>query len=216
MSRMILAQESELIDIADAVREQTGSTEQMSLSEISANVRTLSSTPSTSSIIDIVYPVGAIYMSVNSTPPNTLFGVGTWVRIQDTFLLASGSTYAAGSTGGEATHILTASETPTHTHDRGTMDINGSFVLRGLNLGTTNPGALVSTNGVTPNAFSTAVQNGPSWGNSTQYNSEDRKCDTVTFSAAGNWTGETSSVGEDGAHNNMPPYLSVYMWKRTA
>ena len=36
------------------------------------------------------------------------------------------------------------------------------------------------------------------------------------FRASGGWTGETSSVGENEAHNNMPPYLSVYVWKRTA
>lgn len=28
--------------------------------------------------------------------------------------------------------------------------------------------------------------------------------------------GNTSSVGDGGAHNNMPPYLTVYMWKRIA
>ena len=62
-------------------------------------------------IADLVYPVGSIYMSVNSTSPATLFG-GTWTQIQDTFLLAAGSTYAAGATGGEATHTLTENEMP--------------------------------------------------------------------------------------------------------
>ena len=41
------------------------------------------------------YPVGSIYLSINSTSPDELFG-GTWEQIKDTFLLACGDTYAAG------------------------------------------------------------------------------------------------------------------------
>ena len=59
-----------------------------------------------SQLLNSIYPIGSIYMSVNSTNPENFIG-GTWERIQDKFLLASGSTYSAGSTGGEATHKLT-------------------------------------------------------------------------------------------------------------
>lgn len=65
--------------------------------------------------ISLVYPVGSIYMSVNDVSPSTLFG-GTWEKIEDTFLLASGSTFALGQTGGEATHKLTINEMPIHKH----------------------------------------------------------------------------------------------------
>ena len=34
--------------------------------------------------------------------------------------------------------------------------------------------------------------------------------------AASGWTGETSSIGGGASHNNMPPYLAVYIWQRTA
>ena len=44
------------------------------------------------SVIDMVYPVGAIYMSVNNTNPGNLFG-GTWEQIKDRFLLSAGDTY---------------------------------------------------------------------------------------------------------------------------
>ena len=40
-------------------------------------------------ILNIIYPVGSIYMSTNSTNPSTLFG-GTWKQIKDRFLLACG------------------------------------------------------------------------------------------------------------------------------
>ena len=68
-----------------------------------------------SNIFDLVYPVGSIYMSANSTSPTTLFG-GTWERIQNRFLLSAGSEYNAGATGGEKTHTLSSSEMPSHTH----------------------------------------------------------------------------------------------------
>lgn len=73
---------------------------------------------SVTNIWKVIYPVGSIYMSVNSTSPGTLFG-GTWERIQDRFLLSAGSTYSAGATGGEATHTLSAAEMPSHTHSVG-------------------------------------------------------------------------------------------------
>lgn len=65
--------------------------------------------------INLVYPVGSIYMSVNDVSPSTLFG-GSWEKIEDTFLLASGSTFALGQTGGEINHTLTIDEMPSHSH----------------------------------------------------------------------------------------------------
>lgn len=63
-----------------------------------------------------VYPVGAFYFSASSDNPATLFG-GTWTPIKDTFILAAGTKYKAGTTGGEATHTLAAQEMPNHYHD---------------------------------------------------------------------------------------------------
>ena len=53
---------------------------------------------STKVLIDAIYPVGSIYMSVNNVNPSVLFG-GTWEQIKDTFLLSAGDTYNAGSKG---------------------------------------------------------------------------------------------------------------------
>lgn len=69
----------------------------------------------TNDIILKMYPVGSIYLSVNNTNPQILFG-GEWERIQDKFLLSAGSTYSAGSSGGSATHTLTVNELPSHNH----------------------------------------------------------------------------------------------------
>ena len=117
-----------------------------------------------------VYPVGSIYMSVNEVNPATLFG-GTWERIKDRFLLASGDTYSNGATGGEATHKLTIDELPTHNHN-----IAGAY-------GGLGDGGI--------------LQRGYQEG-------------TVGKAMGATYT------GKDIPHNNMPPYLAVYMWKRTA
>lgn len=63
----------------------------------------------------LIYPIGSIYLSVNSVDPSTLFG-GTWEKIKDRFLLSSGDTYSNGSIGGEASHTLTINEMPSHKH----------------------------------------------------------------------------------------------------
>ena len=127
-------------------------------------------------LFDIVYPVGSIYMSVSSTSPATLFG-GTWERIQDRFLLAAGSSYTAGNTGGEAAHTLTVNEMPAHSH------------------------AIYSGYGDIVSNVSDAYRY-QTWGN------HDRGWKIGNLG--------TNSIGGGAAHNNMPPYLAVYMWKRTA
>ncbi len=128
-------------------------------------------------ILDNVYPVGSIYMSVNSTNPTNLFG-GTWEQIQGKFLFGMNSSYPAGSTGGEITHKLTANEMPAHAHYMASGNSGGD--------GTWNPDAgyyLV---------------------------------DSVTTDKTTYWAQiGMNNAGGSAAHNNMPPYLSVYIWKRT-
>lgn len=126
-------------------------------------------------ILDNVYPVGSIYMSVNSTNPKNLFG-GTWEQIQGRFLFGMNSSYPAGSTGGEITHALTIDEMPEHNHTI-----------------------------YYPNA-------GGPYGNANIGYPEDSGTNMT-------WCAEmckTAPTGGGAAHNNMPPYLSVYIWKRTA
>ena len=130
-----------------------------------------------------LYPVGSIYMSVNSTNPSNYFG-GTWEQIKDRFLLACGSTYSNGSTGGEATHTLTVNEIPSHNHE-GIYEYYSKKQIsnRGDGGGGWNS---VNISGIT------GSQNN-------------------TYSYL--YTGHT---GGSQAHNNMPPYLAVYIWKRVA
>lgn len=85
--------------------------------------------------LDKVYPIGSIYMSVNSTSPSTLFG-GTWEQIaQGRTIIGQGTgtdsnsvskTFTNGATGGEYDHTLTTSEMPKHKHQTGSRQTYGS------------------------------------------------------------------------------------------
>ena len=142
-------------------------------------------------ILEKVYPVGSIYMSIAPTNPADLFG-GTWERLKDRFLLAAGDTYSAGATGGEATHKLTTAEMPSHQgHMYSNFDNNGYADRKG------------DTNSYFLNS-NTATGLG-------KYENRPYKI------VSGNeMVMQGYSRGESKAHNNMPPYLAVYMWKRTA
>lgn len=68
------------------------------------------------SLKDLIYPVGSIFMKASDTNnPGKVIG-DTWARIQGKFLLGASSSYAIKSTGGAATHTLTVNEMPTHRH----------------------------------------------------------------------------------------------------
>lgn len=71
-------------------------------------------------LYELIYPVGSVYISAIDTDPAMLFG-GTWEKIHDSFLLASGSRQI-GATGGEETHMLTLEELPAHSHKSNTKN----------------------------------------------------------------------------------------------
>lgn len=62
-------------------------------------------------------PVGSFYHSYTNDDPNEKF-YGYWIPMENRFLLATGDTYANGSTGGEVNHTLTVEEMPSHNHWR--------------------------------------------------------------------------------------------------
>ena len=147
-------------------------------------------------IIKKVYPVGSIYMSTVSTNPATLFGFGTWEAMPaGRVLLAQGksswgTTYNAGSTGGEATHQLTVEELPQHTHTASTNTTGSHAHTYRTFYGTTGYGPDGST---------------------------DRE-KTINTGSSGNHTHTVTinNTGSNQAHNNLQPYIAVYIWKRTA
>ena len=65
------------------------------------------------------YDVGDYYITENAGNPAEKWAGTSWERIQDCMLMAAGSTYAAGSSYGSATHSLTTDEIPSHKHSVG-------------------------------------------------------------------------------------------------
>lgn len=130
-----------------------------------------------SALLDLVYPVGSVYISYNSASPAALFG-GSWTQIQGRFLLAADSAHSAGSTGGEETVSLTANQNGPHYHK--------GLAVDGTSIKWTWP----------------AVS--PGSGNN------------GTLTTSGSTVPVSGSSGSGAPHNNMPPYMVVYMWWRTA
>ena len=147
--------------------------------------------------IDQIYPVGSLYFSVNNTDPGTLFG-GVWQRIEDTFLLCAGSTYAAGTTGGAASvtsggTALTVAQLPAHTH-------NGLYWLH-----PDDPAWTITLNGGT---YGYHLNWDGTGGTTTGGGGRNESSTRVGNTGSGQAHTHTVST--------MPPYLSVYVWKRTA
>ena len=157
--------------------------------------------------INKVYPVGSIYMSVTSTNPSTLFG-GTWEAIKDKFLLASGDTYTNGNTGGSADAVVVQ-----HSHSvpalsgtaTGGNHIHSIGVEKGKFYITTDS---TSFNGVT-------LGNNGSIGSNVPIQSWTDHSGDLSLSVTTN-ASTTGQQGGSGAGKNLPPYLVVYMWKRTS
>ena len=139
-------------------------------------------------IFDLIYPVGSFYISAKSTNPAMLFG-GTWEQIQGRFLLGRSSSYPVGSMGGEATHTLTESEMPTHNGHLSSGIAGGAPYEKG------NYKGFLNSDKMTPYS-----EIGRGW----------------NVYAGNEMHPASEAVGGGQAHNNMPPYLSVYIWKRTA
>ena len=108
------------------------------------------------SVAALNYPVGSLYFNAtNSTNPATLLGFGTWSAITDKFIIGASGTYSAGSTGGAATHTLTAAEIPdlTYAIATNTGGASGGSAARLGDTGTTATTADGSaTSAITTNA----------------------------------------------------------------
>ena len=185
-------------------------------------------------LLNLIYPVGSIYMSTSNVSPSVFIG-GEWEALDDgRVLIGAGSAHPAGETGGEEEHTLSEGEIPSHNHNgslsgstksagshshsRGDMNISGTLKNALMDVATGSGAFSVNTSSVDP-------YGGGSAANTLKKN--------ASFSASRSWSGSTSSAGSHShslsgvsvttsaagggqAHNNMPPYLSVYMWKRTA
>lgn len=166
-------------------------------------------------MVDKIYPVGAIYIGTTDTNPGTMFG-GTWTQIKDKFLLSSGDTYPAGSTGGSASqtittggtvgdHKLTMEEMPSHRHGILNMLGYASGEPSADDLGYFAAAQYKTNKSVYYRDGVHTIYAGG--GSGTQEDSFTR----LDNSAHGHsFTGAQVSI------SHLPPYLAVYVWQRTA
>lgn len=143
-------------------------------------------------IRDLIYPIGSIYMSINDTNPSLLFG-GTWEQLKDRFLVGAGDKYVAGANGGSETHD--------HLHRVGYRPYYGALV------GNDNKAIMLY------DYRNRSWNYGASDGGLPDSDSINK---ALTKSENAIKPAEYSVVAHTDKADNIPPYLSVYMWKRTA
>ncbi|MCI5819503.1 MAG: hypothetical protein MRZ86_02840, partial [Acidaminococcus sp.] len=105
-------------------------------------------------------------------------------------LLACGATFSNGATGGETAHTLTLNELPAHGNHLPTN--NSEYYSTG------SGGKYLPLENLQAVGESSGQKRG--W---KAYGGDEAYPEGV-------------KRGGGTAHNNMPPYLAVYMWKRTA
>lgn len=141
-------------------------------------------------LIDIFYPVGSYYETSDTTfNPNTAWG-GTWsLETAGKFHVSAGTGYTAGSTGGSKDAIVVS-----HSHTGGNGSTFG-FVTFEAGKGT---GRAQVTTGTGRYAYL-----GGSGASSAD-------------SSGINYSSTTSTDGSSGTNANLPPYVAVNRWHRTA
>lgn len=181
------------------------------------------SVDTTQQILNMIYPVGSIYMSVNNVSPATFIG-GTWTALTDRVLIGAGSSYTVNATGGATTHthtsaahthtsaahthttaghVLTINEMPNHTHG---IYYDPNFCA--VHTGNNNSWKQGLVNVDSPGAYYTNMPQPYTGGNGSHNHGN-------TGSTTPGNTGSTTP-GNTGSSSNLPPYLAVYMWKITA
>ena len=155
----------------------------------------------TEDLVDVIYPIGSIYMSVNSNSPSTLFG-GTWQQLEDTFLFATSGTADTGyqATAGSKDAVVVEHNHTQASHNHGSGDSTyPNFMTTNINI------AVGQTKRTLPSAGSDYYYvYSKEKGNIGQHSTTDSKQPTI------------NNKGVSGTDKNMPPYMKVYMWKRTA
>lgn len=127
------------------------------------------------------------WASNDPTSPASFIG-GTWERIEGKFIMGASDTYPAGSTGGEAAVALSESNNGPHSH----------YVTP---YGNPSWNIVISTQlGVSQTLEHTA------------------RLESVSNEDAATVAGimATKESGSGVPHNNIPPYYSMYIWRRVA
>jgi microcystin-dependent protein len=158
------------------------------------------------------YPVGEMLITRRAGNPSAWLGFGTWAAYGAGKALvgldaADTDFDALDKTGGAKTHTLAATEMPSHKHL------------------SSPPAATTNTAGAHSHTTDKGGSGGWSGNNANQrfQVSWDPSVGSVPTSTDGGHTHtltitpfDTGTTGGGSAHNNLQPYITVYMWRRTA
>lgn len=175
-----------------------------SVEEISNNIKYIDK--KISDLLNMFYPVGSVYETMDSSfDPNKKWG-GTWERIKGRVLVGVDENdddfKTANKVGGEKTHKLSISEMPSHSHSASKKSLKGgvnNISGQGKTWGLTSSGIfsnLGDTNGFYPTSKNTTT------------NYKDG------FYLDATHTHTIGNTGEGNAHNNLQPYVTCFIWKR--
>ncbi len=134
--------------------------------------------------------------------------------------------------GGSHTHTASSNTTGSHKHERGTMNITGRVTSSVEETGSSASGAfaldktLYAGAGAGNQSWGFTFDASKSWTGETSsngshshtitVNSVGNHTHTVTISNGGSHTHTTNNTGGGTPLNILPPYMTVYMWRRTA
>ena len=180
--------------------------------------------PVAAEILNMIYPVGSIYMSVNNVSPQTFIG-GTWERwgngrvpagVNESDPHNEFTHLTNGRTGGSRTHTLTQAQMPSHSHT--------------VNSHSHGAGTLSATGGSHGHHIQSAGWESDLAGtsfhaqrrvlrNTNGFHDQPTTNTTHTHTITGNTAAvspATNAAGSGQAHNNLQPYITCFMWRRTA
>lgn len=181
--------------------------------------------------LDSIYPIGSVYISINHTNPGTIFG-GTWERFGNGKVLVGVDENdtdfsTAKYSGGEKTHVLTTAEMPSHSHTRGTLSADSvgghthSVSATAANNGDHyhHMNQIWSSGAGGSNAYVLSSGRSAGWRNTGNAGTHGHSVSGTAQSNGGHShtiSGASDSTGNGKSHNNLQPYITVYMWLRTA
>ena len=178
-------------------------------------------------IVDLIYPVGSIYLSVNSANPSTLFG-GTWEawgtgKVPVGIDTSDTDFNTVEKTGGAKTVTLTSAQSGVPAHSHGLNSHTHSIpALSGTAAENGNHRHSVPAKhdaGTSTKGYYAQGTGNYAGGGETDYDGKHTHSVTTTASTTGQATGSTANntaANASQAHTNVQPYITCYMWKRTA
>lgn len=149
------------------------------------------------------WPIGSIYIGTTSTDPKVLLGGGEWERFAKGRVLVGvdendSAFNGPNVSGGAKTHTLTVAEMPSHAHGASSGNDSPDHSHVYYRESFTNIA-------YAPGGSGALVAQGSSYAPSTE-GASARHTHAITV----------NPNGGGGAHNNLQPYIAVYMWRRAS